>query len=176
MKKIGFFRNPFTVMALAMMIPLFLSHGTVASAAGIDVIPNKTVVIQLINFIFLIVILNIILLKPIRRIIAKRKEKISSLEGNIDKANQDAQEKDEALTAGVREARSKGVAEKEARILEGTEEEKRILEEINKKNQADLLEIREKIAGDAEKVRQSLQEQIDAFAADIGQKILGRAF
>jgi F-type H+-transporting ATPase subunit b len=176
MKKSGFFRHPSTLKVIGVMITLFLGQATAAFAVGIEVIPDKTVVIQLINFLILVVILNIVLIKPIRKIVAQRKEKVSGLEGSIDKSNQDAEEKSEAFNAGVREARSKGTAEKETRVQEGAEEEKRILEGINKKNQADLMEIREKIAGDVDKVRASLQEEVDAFAADIGQKILGRAF
>lgn len=176
MKKSGFFRHSSTLKVVGVMIILVFGQAAAAFAAGIDVMPNKTVVIQLINFLALVVILNVVLIKPIRKIVAQRKEKVSGLEGSIDKSNQDAEEKSEAFNAGVREARLKGTAEKEARIQEGAEEEKRILDEIGKKNQADLLEIREKIAGDVDKVRASLQEEVDAFAADIGQKVLGRAF
>jgi F-type H+-transporting ATPase subunit b len=175
MKKTGLFRHRALVMTLGVMGVLIFGQG-VAFAAGIQVIPDKSVVIQLINFIFLIIILNILLYKPIRKIIAQRKEKFSDLQNHIDQSTQDAQEKNDAFNAGVRDARSKGAAEKEARIQAGAEEEKRVIDEISQKNQADLQEIRVKIAADTEKVRESLQAEVDAFAADIGQKILGRAF
>jgi hypothetical protein len=44
----------------------------------------------------------------------------------------------------------------------------------NKKYQANLAEIKEKIAKDTAEVKASLQQEIDAFAEAIGQKILGR--
>jgi len=55
------------------------------------------------------------------------------------------------------------------------EEEKEIIEKINKKAQANLAEVRQKIAKDAEEAKKSLLKEIDGFANAIGEKILGRA-
>ncbi len=132
--------------------------------------------IQIINFLFLIWALNFILYKPIRKILIQRKEKITGLEQSIDARNSDAKEKDDAFTSGLKEARAKGVGEKEALIQTATDEEKVIIEKINQKAQADLVEVREKVAKDAESVRVSLQEELDDIAIAISHKILGRAF
>jgi F-type H+-transporting ATPase subunit b len=115
------------------------------------------------------------LYKPIRNILIQRKEKIAGLDQNIETINRDAKEKDDAFASGIKEARSKGLKEKEALLQEGAGEEREIIEKINQKAQADLAEMREKIAKDAEDVRTSLQKEIDAFANAIGEKILGRA-
>jgi F-type H+-transporting ATPase subunit b len=60
-------------------------------------------------------------------------------------------------------------------VQTAAEEEKAIIEKINQKAQAELVEMREKIAKDAETVRATLQKEIDVFADAIGEKILGRA-
>ena len=60
-------------------------------------------------------------------------------------------------------------------LKEGAEEEKKIIDQINQKAQANLKEVREKIAKDAENVRVSLHKEIDTFANAISEKILGRA-
>ena len=65
--------------------------------------------------------------------------------------------------------------EKEALMQAAADQEKEVIEKINKKAQADLAEVRKKIAKDAEAVRASLQQEIDAFAEAIGEKIIGRA-
>jgi F-type H+-transporting ATPase subunit b len=147
-----------------------------AFAAGIKVIPDSSVIIQVVNFIFLIWVMNIILYKPIRKIIAERKDKVKGLEGSIDNLNQDALEKDKAYDAGIKDARVKGLSEKEALAQAASEEEKKMIEEITSRAQANLIEIREKIAKDTEEVRSSLKKDVDSFAGEIGQKILGRAF
>ena len=160
---------------------LLLTAGSAAAASeeggggGITVIPNISVLFQIANFLFLLWALNTILFKPIRKIIQQRKEKVESFESTIDAYNSNIQEKDEAFVTGQRAARSKGVKEKEALLLEAAEEEKKIIEGVNSTAQKELAEIREKIAGDVDTVRDSLQEKIDEFANDIGQKILGRA-
>lgn len=132
--------------------------------------------IQIINFLFLIWALNVVLYKPIRKILIQRKEKITGLEQNIDASNIDIKEKDDAFISGLKEARAKGMGEKDALIQVATDEEKMIIEKINQKAQADLAEVREKVAKDAEGVRVSLQEELDDIAIAISHKILGRAF
>lgn len=131
--------------------------------------------IQIVNFLFLIWIMNVVLYKPIRNVLIRRKEKMGGLEQNIVRAVNDAKEKEESFANGIKEARSRGMKKKEALIQEATQEEKRIVEEINKKAQANMMEIREKISKEAEGVQASLQKEIDSFAQAIGEKILGRA-
>ncbi len=135
---------------------------------------NWSVFVQIINFLFLIWALNLILYKPIRQILARRREKIVGMEESIEGANSDAEQRGEAFKTGVKEARVKGLKEKEVLIQSAADKEKNIIEEINKKSQANLVEIKEKIAKDTAKVKASLQQEIDAFAEAIGQKILGR--
>lgn len=137
---------------------------------------DASVFIQIVNFIFLIFVLNIVLYKPIRKVLTQRKEKITGLEQGIDAADRDAKEKDDAFMSGVKDARVNGLKEKEILSQEASGEEKKILEKINKKAQEDLAEVREKIAKNAESVSKSLHQELDVFANEIGQKILGRAF
>lgn len=131
--------------------------------------------IQIVNFLFLIWVLNIVLYKPIRNILLKRKEKIEGLQQSIDISNKDASERDVAFAQGIREARAKGLKEKDSLMAAASEEEKNMIEEINKKAQADLAEVQDKIKRDAEAVRTVLQKEVDDFAKAIGQKLLGRA-
>jgi F-type H+-transporting ATPase subunit b len=136
---------------------------------------DGSVFIQIANFIFLIWVMNMILYKPIRKALLQRKEKVSDLEQRIADFSAQAQEKEDALAFGIKEARANGLKEKQALIQSGSEEEKIVIESINKKAQAALVESREKIAKDAESVRISLQKELDTFVNAIGQKILGRA-
>lgn len=131
--------------------------------------------IQIVNFLFLIWIMNVVLYKPIRNVLIRRKEKMGGLEQNIVSAVNDAKEKEEAFASGIKEARSRGMKKKDALIQEATQEEKKIVQEINQKAQANMMEIREKISKEATGVQTSLQKEIDSFAQAIGEKILGRA-
>ncbi len=60
-------------------------------------------------------------------------------------------------------------------MQQAADAEKSIVTDINRKAQAELTQIREQIKKDAEVARESLQSEIDDFANQISQKILGRA-
>lgn len=137
---------------------------------------DVSVFIQIVNFLFLIWALNFVLYKPIRKVLLKRKEKIEGLEQSIENFNINAQEKEDAFALGIKDARSKGQIEKELLLSAAQNEEKQLLEKINKKAQDDLSQMRDNIAREAENVRISLHNEVDAFANAIGQKILGRVF
>ena len=136
---------------------------------------DGSVVIQIVNFILLIWIMNTVLYRPIRNMLLKRKEKVDGLADAIEMCDNTAKEQDEAYLAGIRAARAKGLKEKEALTQAAEDEEKKIIAKINEKAQADLAKAKEKIAKDADAVRVSLLREVDLFATQIGEKILGRA-
>lgn len=136
---------------------------------------DGSVLIQIANFVILIWALNLVLYKPIRKMLAERTDKFNELEKTIQAFNTQVEEKIQAWSLGLKEARAKGLSEKEKMIHAAAEEERRLIEKINSKAQADLEEIRNKIAKDALSVREALQQELDALANEIGQKILGRA-
>ncbi len=145
------------------------------SGGGITVIPDWTLWVQMANFLIIVWALNIILYKPIRNILIQRKEKITNLEQNTETLNKEANEKGDAFDSGIKDARVKGLNEKNVLLKEAADEEKEIIEKINQKAQENLAEVREKIGKDVESVGASLQKELDKFAGAIGEKILGRA-
>lgn len=131
--------------------------------------------IQIANFVFLILVLNMVLYKPIRKVLIQRKDKITGLEKSIETADQEAEDQNQAYASGLKEARVKGKEEKDALLEAASEEERAIINKINEKAQADLAAVRTQIVKDAEGVKVSLMKEIDTFAKAIGEKILGRA-
>ena len=182
MKFSGAYRKGFTIFLLSFGLiccllaqPVLGSSDESGGGGGVTVTPDGSAIIQIINFLFLIWILNVLLYKPIRKILIQRKEKIDGLELSIENSDKDASEKDEAFTAGLKEARAKGFKEKEALMQQAMDEEKTIIAEINRKAHEELTEVRDKIKKEAEVARGSLQKEVDSFADQICQKILGRA-
>ena len=139
------------------------------------IIPDWTLFLQMANFIVLIIILNVVCYKPIRKILIERKKKIQGYEEGIQAVNDDAAESEQTFQTKIGEAKAKGFQEKDALAQAAQEEEKRLLDEINEKAQADLEAVRVQIAKDADDARRSLKGEIGAFSAAIAQKILGRA-
>ncbi|HSM75689.1 MAG TPA: ATP synthase F0 subunit B [Desulfobacterales bacterium] len=131
--------------------------------------------VQIVNFLVLIWVLNLVLYKPIRNILIQRKEKVLALQQGAATSLEEAKAREAAFDQGIKAARAKGLKEKESFLQEAGEEEKRIVGEINAKAQAELAAVREKISKDAEAVRVALQGEVEEYAKAIGQKILGRA-
>lgn len=181
MKFSGLCRKGFPIFLLSFALICFAIPQTVLGASGgsggggVTVTPDSSALIQIVNFVFLIWVLNILLYRPIRKILAQRKEKIDGLELSIETSDKDALEKDEAFSVGIKEARTRGFKEKEALMQQAMDEEKKIIADINSKAQVELAEIRNKIKSEAEAARESLQKEVDNFADQICQKILGRA-
>ncbi len=136
---------------------------------------NISLLFQIVNFVFLIFVLNIVLFKPIRNILTQRQDKINGLEQGIETSIRDAKEKDEAFAEGIKAARAEGLKQKEALLGEAESAEKKMINEINEKALEELGKVKARVADEAEKARQELMSEIDAFADAIGQKILGRA-
>lgn len=178
----GVYRKGFPIFIMLALICLVFPQIMLGSSGesgggggGVTVTPDGSVIIQIVNFLFTIWVLNVLLYKPIRKILTTRKEKVDGLELAIETSNNDVREKDDAFAAGIKEARARGFKEKDALLQQAADEEKSIIAEINRKAQAELTQIREQIKKDAEVARVSLLSEIDDFANQISQKILGRA-
>ena len=131
--------------------------------------------IQIINFLFLLFVLNLILFKPIRKVLLERKEKIHGLEQGIESLENQAVDQDQAYKDGLKGARTIGLKKKEAFVGEASQEEKEIIDRINKTAQSNLAQIRTQVAEETQKARVALEAEVELFSKAIGEKILGRA-
>ncbi len=136
---------------------------------------DGSLLIQMINFLVLLWVLNLVFFKPIRNIIIQRREKISNLEKGIEDYSEEVVKKDNAYKNGIKDAKDQGLKKKEAYIEAASEEEKEIIQKINKQAQAKLAEIKKQVTDEKEKASAELKKNVDNYAKEIGRKILGRA-
>ena len=170
MKISGAHRKGFPILTMLALIclvfPQIVLGASGESGGGVTVTPDGSIIIQIVNFLFTIWVLNVLLYRPIRKILTQRKEKVDGLELSIETSNNDVREKDDAFTAGIKEARANGFKEKNALLQQAADEEKSIIADINSRAQAELTQIREKIKKDAEVARKSLETEIDDLLFD----------
>jgi F-type H+-transporting ATPase subunit b len=140
----------------------------------ITVIPDISLVYQIINFLVLLFVLNLVLYKPIRNVLLERKAKIEGMQNGAEKAQSDLFAGEDAYNNGLKQARAKGLKSKEAFIEEASKEEKEIIDRINKKAQANLAEIKKQVVQETEQARKALEAEVNVYAKAIGEKILGR--
>ncbi len=136
---------------------------------------DGTMFLQIANFLVLLLILNFILFRPIRRVLAQRDEEMNSRQKTIDDFQDQAEKNEKGIEEGVVQARKEGYTEKEAFKSQGLEEEKEILQEagagVEQKLSAAKKEMETKIAV----AREVLEGQIASFSDELAQKILGRS-
>jgi len=136
---------------------------------------DMTMPLHIINILLLAVILNIVLYRPIRQILQQRREKISSLNTDIEKFEKNRQARLAEFERKLQDARGKAKAEfdavRTATQAESNEKLAGLRREVESGKTAQLKEIETQFAT----ARSELQGQVNAFAEAMAGKVLGRA-
>ncbi len=134
-----------------------------------------TVLIEIINILILIVIMNAVLYRPVRTILAKRKEKLAELASSIETFKKNTELRREEIDRKLNEARRR--AKEEIEKAKGgaqastAESLANVRQEAQAEKTAQLGEIKKQFID----ARQQLSGQIENFASDMAAKILGRS-
>jgi len=136
---------------------------------------DYTILIQVANFLVLLVFLNIFLYKPIRGILAKRHEEESALQNSIEGYQSQSDQKERGIEEGQILARKEGSSVKEGLKGQGLEKEQGILQEAHSTAEKKIGTARKDLDTKIGDVRKSLEDQIAAFSSDLAEKILGRS-
>ncbi|MBJ6726053.1 ATP synthase F0 subunit B [Geomesophilobacter sediminis] len=132
-------------------------------------------VFQLVNFIVLVIVLNVFLYKPIRKQLADRAGQISGAKEKSAAVDKEVQEKLAAYEAKMREIRSSAADERGALKKDAMEQEAAILEKARTEATDTLNSIKGKVAKEAEEARRLLKASAESLSADICEKVLGRS-
>ena len=132
-------------------------------------------VIQLVNFLVLVLLLNVFLYKPIRKQLSDRNALISGAKEKSAAVDKEVQEKLASYEARMREIRAgaadeRGVLKKEAQLQEAA-----ILEKARVESGEKLAGIKARVAQEAEEARRLLKASAESLSADICEKVLGRS-
>ncbi len=131
--------------------------------------------VELISVLILMVVLNSILYKPIRRQLAERAEKMAAIAADAEKFERNAQELVANYDRKLAEARADGKSELEKLKGEAREEERQLMEAAQKEAEAKKNQLMSELSGQISAARKELEAQSEAFAVEIAQKLLGRA-
>jgi F-type H+-transporting ATPase subunit b len=135
---------------------------------------NFTILLQVITFLLLLFFLNIILFRPIRKILAQRNEETGSLQGMIDEFQDRSEENEKGIEESMVQARKEGYMEKENFKGQGLEQEKGILQEANSKVEEKIGIARKEIEKKISDARKVLEGEMTGFSNELAEKILGR--
>jgi len=135
---------------------------------------DYTLIIQLLNFLILILLLNIIVFRPVRNILNKRIGQMSSDAESAQELGEKTGKYSAELQKNISEIRKNGIKEKEALKSEGIGAEQKMLNDTYSVVEDKINRARADFEEKRIKARDSLQDEIKGFSTDLAEKFLGR--
>ena len=128
---------------------------------------------QLANFLITLVVLNYLLIAPIRKIIRERKEMVAGLAGDIDAFAADGQKLLDNYEAELAKARAAANLQRKQAKADAEAESRVLLDAANADAQNRLRETQAAVRADADAAHKTLQAEMKGFADAALAKILG---
>ncbi|MBN1474744.1 MAG: ATP synthase F0 subunit B [Syntrophaceae bacterium] len=141
----------------------------------VNVIPDITLLYQMAIFLALVFVLNILLYKPILKIIDRRKKQLEELENEIKLFNDSVDKKASEYEEKLKQAKANASELKKEIIQEGNEQAKKIVEAVRGEIPALTQQFQQKIDKEITAARKILDTQSKKLSVDIAQKVLGRS-
>lgn len=133
-----------------------------------------TILVQFVNFLVLMAVLNVLLYRPLRKVMAERQE---TIDGGHQKARDlDAaiNEKMESYESKLQQAKVEGSQQAAVLRAEAAKEESTILGDARSEADKSLAELKNKVAGEADDARNTLVKETKNLASAIASMVLGR--
>jgi F-type H+-transporting ATPase subunit b len=135
---------------------------------------NVSLFIQMANFLVFLFLMNLVLYRPIRRIVAERKRLISEKQEGIQSLEAQAQGALLEYDRRLHDARRTGAQRIQELKAAGYEQEKELLRQSSEQTAATVQQLRQKIQKDIAVARKELKPLVKSFSVELAQKILGR--
>jgi F-type H+-transporting ATPase subunit b len=136
---------------------------------------NLSLLIQMANFLVFLFLMNLILYRPIRRIVAQRKKLMSDKQEEIERLEAGAAAAVQEYEQKLQESRRAGLEKIKDLKAAAYDEEKDLLRSISAEAAEQLQKMRAQVQTDIGIARDALKDQVKTFSAQLAQKILGRS-
>ena len=120
-------------------------------------------------------VLNVFLFKPVRKVLAERELNLSSARKKAADVDADVQEKMALYETRLREVKARAHDERAVMIKEAQAEEGVTMERARKEASDTLGAIKSKVAQEAADAKNLLREQARSLSLEICEKVLGRS-
>jgi len=136
---------------------------------------DYSLLLQIINFLVLIVILNALLYKPLLAILDRRNDRMANEREEINRLNKAVEEKISAYEEKVRATKVEALGGNKILIKEGSDQAKYIVEQVSKEIFALSEQFHEKLQQEVQIARKTLGNKSRMISSDIAEKVLGRS-
>lgn len=131
--------------------------------------------VEVISVLVLMGILNAMLFKPMRRMLEERRSKMDSIQGEAERFTRNAEQILDSFNKKLAEARKAGQVERERMKADARKVEHELLESSGKEADETKQRLVADLSVQIDNARKELSAKSDMFAAEIAQKLLGRA-
>ena len=136
---------------------------------------SYSIVIQIINFLVLLFLLNIIVYKPIRGMLNKRREEMDSSLNMTDELKRKIEKYSTEVEENIDSTRKQGLKERVSLRNNGLASEKELLQNAYSQVEEALGKAKNEIKEKINSARVSLQQEMESFSRELAEKILGRS-
>lgn len=136
---------------------------------------DKTLLLQIINMVILMLLLNKMLYKPVRQILRERAAKLQGMRDDVQGFEQQAALRQREVDAKMAEASGKARAALDAARDEAQKAGDSRIAAIKEETEAIKEKKLAELASEVESARKSLEEGLEGFATEMAGKILGRS-
>jgi F-type H+-transporting ATPase subunit b len=130
---------------------------------------------QLVNFLIILTVLNLILFRPIRGIIKKRAEVMGEKLGSIEAFTAKAESKLENYKASLAGARVEAQQLRVSLKAEGSEVESAVLAKAGAEAAEKVAAARKEIDGQKQAALKALRNEVAGYAKNVAEKVLSKA-
>lgn len=134
---------------------------------------DKWFFVQVANFLIILVVLNVVLIAPVRRMLKLRAETVASQTSEIDGFTSSAEDKIKNYQAALETARREAGAVRTGLREQGGSEEKAILEVAGKEAGETLKAARAKVSSESKAAFDTMLAGVSGMADKVATKILG---
>jgi F-type H+-transporting ATPase subunit b len=131
--------------------------------------------IQIVNFLLLIFILNVLLYKPILGMIDKRKKHFEDSDAEIKRLQETVEQKMAAYEEKLRQAKAAAAEQKNEIVRQGADEAKAIVDAVRTEIPGMMEKFHAQMDGEIGAAQKILADHSRQLSVEIAEKVLGRS-
>ncbi len=136
---------------------------------------DSTIWFQMANFLILMFVLNVVLFKPILRVIERREKHLQGLDEEVKSLDQSVEEKMANYEEKLRQARLEAMSEKNEIQQKASGEGKSKMDEARNEILQIFDDFKQKLDKEMSSARKILKTQAEKISVEISEKVLGRS-
>ena len=159
--------------ALACLVPALASAATEGGGGMISL--DKSLIVQIVNFVILLLLLHRLLYKPL---LAKMEERTAAIKTSLDEAQAaraEAARQQEQNAEQLRAAYAEAAAIRASALKEAADEQRKLVEQATREAKQLVDNARAQTDADIRRAREELRREVSEIATSVAEKLIRRS-